>query len=378
MCYIQTDTSLAIEAKVMRRWEFDSIAQAARSMAAWFPGTISEQYTLKEHLDARIGTKKCLLFFTLFNHNLNRGFCYITAGGMHQDAEESLPRTSQVNPNDTIQDNTVYGNESFHTPKYNSSDDIKTPANTEHGSIIPQDSCICDEEIVETNRYKNVLILFRFNDPDLPFKLKDIIMSELWLLTLLEAGLPSWAIFMQSYPGFSRLYRPWMCPLARALYVLISFATVAIGFYDLYKNIPLLKATASHLFGPLFDWIEAWEMVSRIQYLGTMLFLHNFQKAMKCLLVVTRTTCSFFSVFVLPLVRPFAEMFEHLLPVMTAVMELVGDFFSVIWVVLETSFTVVGDFFEILLLPIWYILTLLWSIGKLWIHMDMTADCLTN
>lgn len=55
-CLLQTDTSLAIEAKVMQRWEFDSIAQAASSISSWFLGTLSEQLLLKEYLDSAIGT----------------------------------------------------------------------------------------------------------------------------------------------------------------------------------------------------------------------------------------------------------------------------------------------------------------------------------
>ena len=51
------------------------------------------------------------------------------------------------------------------------------------------------EEATEAALYRDVLISLRFNDCDLPFKLKDIIMSELRLLTLLEAGLPSWVYF---------------------------------------------------------------------------------------------------------------------------------------------------------------------------------------
>lgn len=53
---LQTDTSLAIEAKLVKRWEFDSIAQAAGSMSSWFSGTLSEQLLLKEHLDSASGS----------------------------------------------------------------------------------------------------------------------------------------------------------------------------------------------------------------------------------------------------------------------------------------------------------------------------------
>lgn len=71
-----------------------------------------------------------------------------------------------------------------------------------------------------------------------------------------------------------------MPPLFRIFYTLISLITVIIGFYDLYKNVyvPLLKATASRLCGPLFKWIEAWDRISRIRYLGTMAFLRNLEK----------------------------------------------------------------------------------------------------
>lgn len=52
---LQTDTSLAIEAKLMKRWEFDSIAQAASCMSSWFSGTLAEQLLLREHLDSASG-----------------------------------------------------------------------------------------------------------------------------------------------------------------------------------------------------------------------------------------------------------------------------------------------------------------------------------
>ena len=53
--HFQTDTSLAIEAKFMQRWEFDSIDQAASRISSWFSGTFSEKRRLKEYLDSTIG-----------------------------------------------------------------------------------------------------------------------------------------------------------------------------------------------------------------------------------------------------------------------------------------------------------------------------------
>lgn len=225
------------------------------------------------------------------------------------------------------------------------------------GSLYNSEACSTDSETAaEATEYRDVLILFRFDDRDLPFKLKQVIMSDLHLLTLLEAGLPSWVIFLQSYPVFCHLYRPWMCPLARALYVLISFVTVLIGFYDLYKNVPVLKATASRLCGPLLDWIETWEMVSRIKYLGTMLFLHNFQKAVRWFLAVTRATKSFFSV----IAQPLGDVLSFLHPLWNFFVQVSGSFGSGLWVLIGTSCNLVEDLIEIILLPLW----LIWKIGE--------------
>lgn len=219
-------------------------------------------------------------------------------------------------------------------------------------------------DAVEATQYRDVLILFRFNDRDLPFKLREIIMSDLRLLTLLEAGLPSWVIFLQSYPGFCHIYRPWMCPLARALYVLISVVTVLIGFYDLYKNVPVLKVTASRLCGPLFDWIETWSMISRIKYLGTMLFLHNSQKAVQWFLTIRSTTRSFISVLAQPLAEPLLECFGFLIPVWNGLIEVIESLCSIIWILVGSSCSLVGNLVQILLVPIWFLLSAIWSIGR--------------
>ncbi|CAA0825066.1 Unknown protein [Striga hermonthica] len=366
---LQTDTSLAIEAKVMRRWEFDSIAQAARSIFSWFPGTLDEQILLEEHLDAVLGE-------------------------VFHDAQERFPRAND----DIINDEMCTGDESLCFNVYpvttkNRFSRLITPPpldapykrrkvmtpiycelgissgeetdNNETVEILPHQAPDLNnsEEIPKPTLYRDVLILFRFNDRDLPFKLKDIIMSDLRLLTLLEAGLPSWVIFLQSYPVFCHFYRPWMCPLARALYVFISIITVLIGFYDLYKNVPLLKATASSLFGPFFDWIEKLEMISRIKYLGTMLFLHNFQKAVKWFLMVTRTARTCLSFVIDPMAGPFAEVMEFFVPIWSIFVKLAESFFSVTWMVIESCFTMVGDIIEILLLPVWYILGVVWNIA---------------
>ncbi|XP_048435148.1 uncharacterized protein LOC125474939 [Pyrus x bretschneideri] len=443
---LQTDTSLAVEAKSMQRWEFDSIAQAASCISSWFPGTISEQLQLKEHLNSAVGevfydaeefpeTETMAVVDDNICHNnlstgedslhcLSRNFsvhsdtCENRAGVPHSpppptgpykrrkittcisagvevdtyseevqspacDSESS--ETYKCYFEDEMQNCETYScycgdemqNSEIHT--CDSEDEIPVTARAyisdSEGSVkatpfskdavpvtVNTHTSDC-QDAVESTQYRDVLILIRFNDRDLPFKLREIIMSDLRLLTLLEAGLPSWVIFLQSYPGFCHIYRPWMCPLARALYVLISVVTVLIGFYDLYKNVPVLKATASRLCGPLFDWIETWSMISRIKYLGTMLFLHHSQKVVQWFLAIRSTTRSFFSVLAQPLVEPVVECFGFLLPVWNALIDVLESLFSVIWILIGSSCSLVGNLIEVLVFPIWFLLSAIWSIG---------------
>ncbi|KAL1562371.1 hypothetical protein AAHA92_04959 [Salvia divinorum] len=370
---LQTDTSLAMEAKVMRRWEFDSIAQAANSISSWFPGTLDEQILLKEHLDATIGEvfhdaqesfprsdKKTNIVGDCTNAEAESPCSSSSSFSMYTVMKQNLTGRLHTPPPDGF----PYKRRKLMSPVQFDLGTSSDEADTENVDILSHtpDTSGC-EGTLQPSMYRDVLILFRFDDRDLPFKLRYVIMSDLRLLTLLEAGLPSWVIFLQSYPVLCHLYRPWMCPLARACYVLISIITVLIGFYDLYKNVPLLKATASRLFGPLFDWIESLEMISRIKYLGTMLFLHNFQKAIKWFLSATRTIRSFFTLVIEPMAGPFAEFLEFLLPLWTVFVEVAENLFSVVWMVAESCFTMVGDLIEILVLPLWFILSLVWNIA---------------
>ncbi|ONI18350.1 hypothetical protein PRUPE_3G210900 [Prunus persica] len=475
---LQTDTSLAVEAKFMQRWEFDSIAQAASCISSWFSGTISEQLQLKEYLNSAIGSlhegvsvaqdSEGEVFFdakeypdaeeypetmpvveeNLSYNNLsmeeNSLHCLSSNYSVHPETSENGTSVAHTPPppsgpykrrkittsistgveldtyseemqnpetyisdsedsetytcysedemqnseayscncEDEIQNSDVYtwdcedemlNSETFtsdcedaipETVKTTCDDAFKATQFREDAIPVTVDTYTSDSvDAVEATQYRDVLILFRFNDRDLPFKLREIIMSDLRLLTLLEAGLPSWVIFLQSYPGFCHIYRPWMCPLARALYVLISVVTVLIGFYDLYKNVPVLKVTASRLCGPLFDWIETWSMISRIKYLGTMLFLHNSQKAVQWFLTIRSTTRSFISVLAQPLAEPLLECFGFLIPVWNVLIEVIESLCSIIWILVGSSCSLVGNLVQILLVPIWFLLSAIWSIG---------------
>ncbi|KAH9605272.1 hypothetical protein KSS87_017794 [Heliosperma pusillum] len=364
---LQTDTSMALESKFMRRWEFDSIMEAVDSMSSWFSGTDHEQNVMREYL---LATVDDIFFDAEEDFSDEEPLCFYDAAG-ENDSSFGAPIDLSVSPKAVEDDLSIFRtppppNLPYKRRKVTRSDSSRTefgtfsetPKTPPKGTVDPFNHSHAIN--IESTAYKDVLLLFRFNDRDLPYKLRDIVMSDLRLLTLLESGLPSWVIFLQSYPVFCHFYRPWMCPLARALYVVISVATVVIGFYDLYKNVPLLKATASRLFGPLFDWIETWEMVSRVKYLGTMLFLHNFEKAVKWILMITRTTKSFFSVLAQPILEPLTEFSNFFGPFWTLFIQMAENSFSVIWIMLGSTCSFLGNMIEIVLLPIWWILSIIW------------------
>ncbi|KAJ0986504.1 hypothetical protein J5N97_004860 [Dioscorea zingiberensis] len=378
---LQTDTSMALETKLMKRWEFDSVEQAACHISSWFSGTHFEHFLLRSFLDS-----------------------ISVVSDIFYDASEDIPDSTSKSSVEHINIGDEVPIENFHLegsgePEHTPSSPYTPPPATgpyKRRKIIKSASMgsdldeVCEEafsEIVSSPRrsisssssfsseseneplifgstnHKDVLILFRFNDHDLPFRLKDIIMSDLRLLTLLEYGLPSWVIFLQSYPVFCKIYRPWMCPLARALYVLISIVTVLIGFYDLYKNVPLLKSTVARLFGPFFEWIENWEMISRIRYLGTMLFLHNFEKAVKWFLMITRACKSLLSVLSKPFIGPVMELVDFILPFWNVCLETVESLSSLLFILFGSTCSMALGIVQVILWPFWFIFTVIWSIA---------------
>ncbi|XP_072978593.1 uncharacterized protein [Typha angustifolia] len=390
---LQTDTSMALEAKLMKRWEFDSIEQASSYISSWFFGSHYERLLLQEYLEsisstgvrfydaqediltpcgAKVDTNNS--GFHEDNHIYGRSGSINCSGGM--TCAMSSPYTPPPSSGPYKRRKIMKSNKGTEVDEDNVeaySEIVSSPTFSVSSSSMLSSDSESMGPVFEATIYKDVLILFRFNDHDLPFKLKEIIMSDLRLLTLLEYGLPSWVIFLQSYPVFCQIYRPWMCPLARALYVLISIITVLIGFYDLYKNVPLLKATASRLFGPFFDWIETWEMVSRIKYLGTMLFLHNFEKAVKWFLMITRATKTVLSVLTKPVAGPIMELMEFILPFWNLCAEMVDNVSSIMWVVLGSSCSFIMGTLQVIVWPFWLVFSTVLNIATYFIYPILSA-----
>ncbi|CAL4902483.1 unnamed protein product [Urochloa decumbens] len=287
-----TDTSLALEARYMKKWEFYSAEQAAGCTHLWFLGRATEARALRgylsalhaHHSDPAEHLEECGVA-------LRRTCSSSSLSAVSEDDDDAA-----AEPPDSLL--------SSRPIRYSSEADyVSSPSASARARRARADS-----HFVAPAQYSDTLILFRFRDSLLPLKLRQIIMSDIRLLTLLESGLPPWVIVFQSYPLLCQLYRPWMRPLARSLYLLASLATLLIGFYDLYKNVPLLKSAAARICGPLFGWIERWDMVTRIQYLGTILFLRNLRKCLQSLVALLRAARAVVRAVVAPLVDAAGPM----------------------------------------------------------------------
>ncbi|KAL5055705.1 hypothetical protein RYX36_036387 [Vicia faba] len=96
---LQTDTSLTIEAKLMKKWEFDNIAQAASCMSSWFSGIFSEQLLLKEHLDSSSGEIFYDASRILLSGDLSERQALVEAEGISSDVsvcDKYLAKTAEL------------------------------------------------------------------------------------------------------------------------------------------------------------------------------------------------------------------------------------------------------------------------------------------
>lgn len=111
------------------------------------------------------------------------------------------------------------------------------------------DDCMVEEVI------RNETINFRFDDPFLPYVLREVIHDpdHPELLRLYEAGLPAWAILLPQYTG---LYRRSMRIFISGILLLISCISMLLGFYDLYKRIPAVRALLKQVMGPMSSKLE--------------------------------------------------------------------------------------------------------------------------
>lgn len=65
-------------------------------------------------------------------------------------------------------------------------------------------------------------------------------------------------------PSYGLYYRPVLRRVTWLLFVLLSVVSMAMGFYDLYKNVPYFKQVMVAMFRPaaaVFEWLEGHTQV---------------------------------------------------------------------------------------------------------------------
>mmetsp|Transcript_126527 Transcript_126527/g.369715 ORF Transcript_126527/g.369715 Transcript_126527/m.369715 type:complete len:912 (-) Transcript_126527:142-2877(-) len=111
---------------------------------------------------------------------------------------------------------------------------------------------------------------FRFDDPFVPYVLREVIhdSEHPHLLRLCEAGLPAWAVLLAQYTG---LYRRSMRILVSFVLLLLSCVSMLLGFYDLYRRIPAVRALLEEVLGPASGTLQELVVVRLSVLLGWML-----------------------------------------------------------------------------------------------------------
>jgi len=203
--------------------------------------------------------------------------------------------------------------------------------------------------------HKNQMLMAYFDDPLFPYLMRDLLKTRgnKPLLRMYERGLPSWAMFL---PSYGLPYRPWMRKVMTVLIFLVSLFTMLLGFYDLYKNIPLLRETMQNTFGTLYQWLED-TCVIRLGFLLTWI-------------VSSSQFCQSFIAYPFKLLFP---VFSPLIPVVVCVLDLLGNsFLSVVLLLAKVVHGIAWLFGTVLFavrkvftLPIdvsWGLLSVLWGI----------------
>ncbi|XP_062117607.1 uncharacterized protein LOC133831361 isoform X3 [Humulus lupulus] len=271
---LQTDGSMALEVKSLTKWEFNSIDQALSCMSSWFSGNIPETQILRSNLILLQGKVPSHSMKEVADSPSN----YLLNNA--SQADEPLPEDKFFNACESPLDENDAVNMDQHL------EELEQSGNTKQNGELDSKNNSGSEPML----YEDILLLCRFENKDLPFKLK--------------------------------------------------------------QNVPLLKATISHICGPFFNWIESWEMLSRIKYLGTMLFLQNFEKAVKLLLMTTRATKLLVSEVSDFLLYPIEVMADFLLPLWRFLADTTEASYNIGLLIAEFLHSIVGLLVEDLITPL--------------------------
>jgi hypothetical protein len=105
-----------------------------------------------------------------------------------------------------------------------------------------------------------------FDDPILPYRMREVIVMKenKPLLRHYEASLPSWAVVMATY-GY---YRPSFRKFQYWFMIIISLISMMIGFFDLYKNLPIIKPFFINYMESIWNWLEDHVILRMTFFMG--------------------------------------------------------------------------------------------------------------
>lgn len=202
----------------------------------------------------------------------------------------------------------------------------------------------------QTLKHYNTMVVVYTQDPSFNAVLRDVLMPEQGtfpytasvqeqkrLLSMYEAGMPTWTIFFSRY-GLP--YRRWFRLVAVMLVNLWPLIALGVGLYDLYKHMPYLKEFLADTLTPLTGWMEhhfTLRISMLVTYLVTVSYsvlqaLHSFGRSAIAL-------TNFVFAPVLPVIQMFSLLKYPFLFVWTTITFVLGPvitLLSTLWLLFTT------------------------------------------
>jgi hypothetical protein len=203
---------------------------------------------------------------------------------------------------------------------------------------------------LQTLKHYNTMVVVYTQDPNFNGVLRDVLMPEPGtfpyttsvqeqkrLLSMYEAGMPTWTIFFSRY-GLP--YRRWFRLVAVMLVNLWPLIALGVGFYDLYKHMPYLKEFLADTLTPLTGWMEhhfTLRISMLVTYLVTVSYsvlqaLHSFGKSSIAL-------TNFVVAPILPIIQAFSLLKYPFIFAWTTVTFVLGPvitLLSALWLLVTT------------------------------------------
>eukprot|EP00658_Telonema_sp_P-2_P009315 TRINITY_DN13492_c0_g1_i4.p1 TRINITY_DN13492_c0_g1~~TRINITY_DN13492_c0_g1_i4.p1 ORF type:complete len:909 (-),score=104.86 TRINITY_DN13492_c0_g1_i4:60-2786(-) len=215
-----------------------------------------------------------------------------------------------------------------------------------------------------TSHHSNTMVVLYSQDPHFTHVLREVLApesgttpaftsskaSQKRLLSLCEAGMPSWTIF---FSRWGLPYRRWFRLLAVTLLNIWPLIALCVGAYDLYKHMPHLRNFMAHWFAPLNEWINENFALSISIYITYMMSVSL--TVFQSLHSLVKTFTNFMTV----VISPFAPLFATVKLIYPALSYLVG----LVWALLSPFLAIGKGLVHLVLSPYYLIRYTLSFIG---------------